>query len=184
MAMFAIGTAMLAVALALNFGGSTVLAQSAAEVARADRVSPAVTHYSRVTPQIAAAGLLRDGAVPELKSLGFSTIIDLRGPEEGTDVERRAAIAVSLRYINIPVTGDVPTDDQIVEFARAVENAGNAPLLVHCVSANRAGAMWVLYRAARGAPSETALAEGRAIGLQGARENAVRQRLAKPPFTK
>lgn len=167
-------------------GPTTVVAQGRAvtEAAPPDRVSPAVARFSRVTPQIAAAGMLRDGALAELKSLGFATIIDLRGPDEGTDVERRAAAAVALRYVNIPVTSELPADAQIVEFARLVEDAGNYPVLVHCSSANRVGAMWALYQAARGAPFDAALAEGRAIGLQPEREDAVRRRLAKPPFTK
>jgi uncharacterized protein (TIGR01244 family) len=149
-----------------------------------ERVSPAVTNYSRATPQIATAGILRDGALAELKSLGFATVVDLRGPDEGTDIEQRAAAAVGLRYFNIPVTTEAPTDAQIVEFARLVENGGNHPLMAHCASANRVGAMWTLYRAARGVPMSTAIAEGRAIGLQPDREYAVRARLARPPFAK
>ena len=165
-------------------GMLAAVAQQAGEVARADRVSPAVTRYSRVTPQIAAAGFLREGALMELKTLGFAMVIDLRGPEEGTEHERRNAAMVALRYENIPVTADIPADAQIVAFARLVEDAGNHPMLVHCASASRVGAMWALYRAARGAPFDVALAEARAIGLQGARERAVRERLARPPFTK
>jgi uncharacterized protein (TIGR01244 family) len=160
------------------------VAQQGGEVARADRMSPAVTRYSRVTPQIAAAGLLREGALAELKSLGFAMVIDLRGPDEGAEHERRSAAMVALRYENIPVTAEIPADAQIVAFARLVEDAGNHPLLVHCASASRVGAMWALYRAARGVPFDVALAEARAIGLQGARERAVRERIAKPPFTK
>jgi uncharacterized protein (TIGR01244 family) len=161
-----------------------VAAQSNKEVPGPERISPAVVNYSRVTPQIAAAGLLRGNAVAELKSLGFAMIVDLRGPAEGTDVEQKAAAQVAIRYANIPVTTDVPTDAQLVEFSRLVEDAGNYPMIVHCGSANRVGAMWALYRAARGAPFEAALAEGRRIGMQAAREQAVRERLAKPPFTK
>ena len=173
-----VGVALLGVAVP-----GVVVAQTAVtQVPEPERVSRAVTRYSQVTPQIAAAGILQDGAVAELKSLGFTTVVDLRGPEEGTALEQRAAGGLGLRYINIPVTNEVPTDAQIVEFARVVESGANQPIIIHCASANRVGAMWALYRAARGAPMSTAIAEGRAIGLQAARENAVRWRLSRPPF--
>ena len=171
--------------MTVEFTGSTAAAQSAiTQVPPKNEVSPAVSNYSRVTPQIAAGGSLRDGAVAELKSLGVATIIDLRGPDEGIDAERGAAAVAGLRYFNIPVTTEVPTDAQIVEFARLVENAEHHPLMVHCGSANRVGAMWTLYRAAKGTAIPAAIAEGREIGLQPARETAVQRRLAQPPFTK
>jgi uncharacterized protein (TIGR01244 family) len=163
-------------------GGAAGLAQSVAQVPSRERVSPSITYYTPVTPQVATAGLLQGGALAELKSLGFAMVVDLRGPEEGTALEQRAAAIVGLRYINIPVTTEIPSDAQIVEFARLVENAGNYPVIVHCASANRVGAMWTLYRVARGVPVATAIGEGRTIGLS-TRESAVRQRLARPPFS-
>jgi uncharacterized protein (TIGR01244 family) len=157
------------------------LAQAAAEVPPRERVSRAVTNYTALRPQIATAGLLLDGAVAELKGLGFATILDLRGPEEGTDAERSAVTAAGLRYLNIPFTAAAVTEAQLVEFARVVEDKGNYPLLIHCHSANRVGAMWTLYRAVRGAPFAMAVAEGRVIGLQPDRERIVRAQLGQPP---
>ena len=74
------------------------------EVPFGDKVGPAVTKYNRLRPTIATAGPLKDSAISELKSLGFATILDLRGPDEGTDVEKVAVEAAGLRYLNIPVT--------------------------------------------------------------------------------
>jgi hypothetical protein len=54
-------------------------------------------------------------------------------------------------------------------------------VLVHCVSANRVGAMWTLYRTRQNIPLATAIAEGRAIGMQPTREADVRQRLQPIP---
>ncbi len=179
---FRVATVLMAVAIDLG-GARFSGAQPITEVPASDRVSPAITYYRRVTPQIAAAGLLREGALADLKSLGFAMIVDLRGPQERSEAEQRAAAANAIRYANIPVTTAVPTDAQIVEFSRLVEDAGNYPMIVHCASANRVGAMWALYRAARGTPFDTALSEGRAIGMQPPREQAVRERLARPPFT-
>ncbi len=77
-----------------------------------------------------------------------------------------------MHYVNIPVTAGAPSDEQVDEFARIVEDAGNEPLLVHCASASRVGAMWTLYREERGAPVDTAVREGRAIGMHTDREAA------------
>jgi protein tyrosine/serine phosphatase len=68
----------------------------------------------------------------------------------------------------------LPTAFQIIEFALVVEDADNAPLLIHCGSANRVGDMWALYRALKGIPDEIALEKARTIGLQPDREADVR----------
>ena len=77
-----------------------------------------------------------------------------------------------------------PTDAQVEDFTRIVENSANRPILVHCHTANRVGAMWTLYRARKGVPFAIALEEGRTIGLQPGREKAVRARLGEPPLGK
>ncbi len=143
------------------------------EVPFGDKVGPSITKYNRLRPNIATSGPLKEGAVSELKSLGFTTILDLRGPDEGTDVERKAVEAAGLRYLNIPVTVTVPPDEQVAEFSRIIEDATYFPLLIHCGSASRVGAMWTLYLVRRGMPVSIAIDEGRTIGLQGDREKAV-----------
>ena len=154
------------------------LAQAAVrEAPYGDRAGPLAVNYTRLKPLVATAGLLKDGAIPVLKALGFATIVDLRSPAEGAGAEQQAAAAAGLRYVNIPVTGGVPTDAQVAEFARIVEDPNNAPLLVHCASANWVGAMWTLYRVRQGIPLAIALEEGRTAGLRPDREAELRKRL-------
>jgi uncharacterized protein (TIGR01244 family) len=98
--------------------------------------------------------------------------------------EKGAVESAGLRYFNIPVTNGLPTGFQIIEFAHVVEDSDNAPLLIHCASANRVGAVWALYRALKGIPEDIALEEGRTIGLQPDREAAVRKWLAEHVPTK
>jgi len=78
----------------------------------------------------------------------------------------------------------LPTDFQIAEFAHIVEDANNAPLLIHCASANRVGAMWTMYRILDGVPPKIAFEEGRTIGLQPDREAEIRTWLAVRTPTK
>jgi uncharacterized protein (TIGR01244 family) len=179
------GTAVAAKSLLLVFIVLAAARPGLAETLQApfgDKVGLAVVNYDRASPNVATAGLLKAGAIGELRALGFKTVIDLRGPEEGIAEERAAVGAAGLTYINIPVTAKAPAPDQIAPFAAAIENPANWPVLVHCVSANRVGAMWALYRAARGVPPEVAIEEGRAQGLKPSREAAVRRQLGLAPL--
>lgn len=150
------------------------------EVPFGDRVGPDVTNYNRLRPQIATAGLLKNNAVAELTALGFVAILDLRGPAEGAATEKQAVTAAGLRYFNIPVANGLPSNTQIAAFGRIVEDPANYPILVHCGSANRVGAMWTLYRAQKGVPVSIAIEEGRTTGLQPGREDDIRRRLGQP----
>jgi protein tyrosine phosphatase (PTP) superfamily phosphohydrolase (DUF442 family) len=151
-----------------------------AEVPFGEKVGPAFTNYDRIRPTIATAGVLKDGAVGSLRPLGFAAVLDLRGPTEGTASEKVEVESASLRYFNIPVTEQAPSDEQVVAFAGIVEDPANQPIIIHCHSASRVGAMWVLYQVRKGAPVAIALEEGRTIGLQPDREKAVRARLGEP----
>lgn len=150
------------------------------EVPFADKAGRAFTNYDRLRPTIATAGLLKDGAVAELKSLGFAAVLDLRGPLEGTASEKTQVESAGLRYFNIPVTEQAPTDAQVEAFTRIVEDPANHPILIHCHTANRVGAMWVLYQVRNGVPVTIAVEEGRAVGLQPPREKFIRARLGVP----
>lgn len=77
-------------------------------------------------------------------------------------------------------SGDLqpPVPRSNYHFAHVVEDPDNAPLLIHCGSANRVGAMWALYRALKGIPEEIALEEARTIGLQSDSEAEIRTWLA------
>ena len=153
---------------------------AAAAESAAERLSPAVSNYTRVSDDVATAGSLGEGAIGELKAAGYAAVVDLRSPDEGTNEERRAVEAAGLRYFNIPVTG-LPSGAQVVQFSHVLGDRADLPVLVHCASGNRVGAMWALYRAKSGVPAATAMEEGRHIGLRGDREAAVAKSLGLAP---
>lgn len=148
-----------------------------------DKVGAAFSNYNRAWPTVGSAGLLGAGAAAEAKALGFRAIVDLRAPEEGIAAERREVETAGLEYINIPVSTRAPTPKQVEMFAALVEDDTLTPMLVHCASANRVGAMWALYRADQGVDPMVAVEEGRTIGLKPSREEAVRKRLGLAPLT-
>lgn len=164
----------------LLMAGAPAVQAGGQEAPFGDQVSASIFRYNRASPTIASAGRLTDGAVAEAKSLSFKTIVDLRTPREGLEAERTAAAAVGLNYINIPVSGGVPSDAQVARFAAIADDPANHPILLHCSGANRAGAMWSLYRALKGVPARVALDEGRTAGLKPFSEIKVRARLGLP----
>ncbi|WP_295717786.1 sulfur transferase domain-containing protein [uncultured Halovibrio sp.] len=142
-----------------------------------DEMTRAVGNYNRPAPFIGTGGQLADGAMAELKGMGFKTVVSLLNPREGLEAEREAAHDAGLNFYSISVSSKAPTEEQVREFAGIVSATGNYPILVHCASSNRVGAMWALYRHQMGVPAEIALEEGKAAGLKTSREPAVRERL-------
>ena len=113
----------------------------------------------------------------QAKALGFKTIVNLRTAKEGEAAEEKAVEAAGLDYVNIPVTTLAPTPEQVETFAKLVEDPARQPMLVHCSSANRVGAIWALYRARQGVSPEVAVQEGVTLNLHGTRLDAVKTRL-------
>src|SRR6202140_1127013 len=66
---------------------------------------PGVTIFARVETTVACAGATKAEAVPEIKKMGFASIINLRLPTEpGADVDAEAAAAkaAGIRFFAIP----------------------------------------------------------------------------------
>ncbi|MGI9450492.1 MAG: protein tyrosine phosphatase family protein [Geminicoccaceae bacterium] len=147
-----------------------------------DQVSDAFKNYLRAAPYIGTAGLIADAGFEEAKRLGFRTVINLNTAEEGATEEDGRVREAGLGYVSIEVATKAPTSAEVEAFAGHVNDPENYPILVHCVSSNRVGAMWALYRAATGIPGEIAIQEGRTVGLKPSREAAVREQLDLPPL--
>ena len=108
---------------------------------------------------------------------GYSTVIDMRaaGEDRGLD-EPRVVAQLGMTYLSFPIASE---DDISFEKAAALEKILQAlprPVLVHCASGNRVGALFALRAKNLGAASEDALAIGKAAGLTRL-ENVVLQRL-------
>lgn len=102
---------------------------------------------------------------------GVRTVINLRAPSEPVEFDEAAETTrLGLDYVCIPVSGAQDlTPDTIDRFSRALARAREAgPVLVHCASANRVGALLALDHAlCQGGTCDDALALGRDAGLTG-----------------
>lgn len=131
-------------------------------------------------PGLYTAGRLAAGDVAALEPAGIRHIIDLTVDSETPDFDEAAAMRTAgIRYDNLPIAGAQDlTRERVAEFDRLLSQS-EGPLLVHCASSNRVGAMAALRAAwLEGKPVEEAIAEGRAWGLRSL-ETAVRERLGE-----
>jgi uncharacterized protein (TIGR01244 family) len=112
---------------------------------------PGVTNFARVETTVACAGATKVEALPEIKKMGFASVINLRQAEEpGADVEAEAAAAkaAGLRYYHVPFNGASPEPAVADKFLDAITAKGTEPAFIHCAGGNRAAAMWMIKRLA------------------------------------
>ncbi|HSE38178.1 MAG TPA: protein tyrosine phosphatase family protein, partial [Blastocatellia bacterium] len=124
-----------------------------------------------VDERIATGGQPTDTAFGKLAANGYRAVLNLRTGSEGLDLqhEREAVEKAGLRYVHIPIVSSAPKLEQVDEFIKAVKDPENQPMLIHCGSANRVGALWMIYRVVeQGWPEEKALDEATKIGLTSA----------------
>jgi uncharacterized protein (TIGR01244 family) len=148
------------------------LAAGAQEREKLDKIQAAlkddVPHLLCVNENFATAGQPKDSAYAKLAENGYRAVLSLRTGSEGVDLahEKEMVEKAGMRFINIPVQSSSPKPEQAVEFIKAVKDANNQPMLIHCGSANRVGAFWMIYRVVeQGWPEEKALEEATRIGL-------------------
>jgi len=128
-----------------------------------------VTNFNKLETTIACAGATTSDAVPELKKMGYASIINLRQANEAganVDAEEAAAKAAGIRYFHIPFNTASPDPAVADTFLKAIAAPENNPAFVHCASANRASAMWMIKRmVVDGWDAEKAGAEAAQLGL-------------------
>jgi len=113
------------------------------------------------------------------REAGFVAVIDLRGADEDRGIDEVAAVeALGMRYVSLPVhDADDVTFENAAELDRLLGEF-DGPVLLHCASGNRVGALVALRASAAGASDDEALAAGKAAGLTRL-EPAVAERLAE-----
>ena len=110
---------------------------------------PGISNFARLETTVACGGATKPEAVPEIKKLGFVSIINLRQPTEaGADIEGEAAAAktANIRFFNIPFNGQSPDPAVADKFLDTITASGNEPAYIHCAAGNRAAAMWMIKR--------------------------------------
>lgn len=101
------------------------------------------------------------------KTAGVKTVLDLRRPEETEHDDQAMVSGAGLDYVSLPIAGvDGLTDEAFAAVRKILRDPARRPILVHCASANRVGAVWYAYRRLdQGISAERALWEAREVGL-------------------
>ena len=128
---------------------------------------PPIRNFLQVTPQFCTGGQPRIEHFAKLKADGVKAVLNLRQPSEHRAEEEQAAVeAAGLRYFNVPVAFQNPTDAQVDEFLKITDDPANRPMFIHCTAAVRVGAFWTIRRALRdGLSIDAALEEGKKVGM-------------------
>jgi uncharacterized protein (TIGR01244 family) len=111
---------------------------------------------------------------------GYVAVIDIRGAEEDRGMEDEQAViqGLGMDYVLMPVE-----DEEAINFENAAEldeliASYDGPVLVHCGSGNRVGALLALRKSLDGASDEEAFAYGKQGGLTRL-EDVVKEQLSK-----
>lgn len=144
-----------------------VAAAAAAQLAK-KMDFPAITNFLRLNQQICTGGQPSMDDLAKLKDEGIRAVINLRLPSEyNAEEEAAKAKALGLRYIHIPVSTADPKEDQADEFLKVTADLQNRPAFIHCASANRVGAFWMIRRVlVDNWKLEDAETEARKIGMR------------------
>ncbi len=151
-------------------GLSSVLllaASAAAAPQEPAKDTSSIKNFLQVDEQICTGGQPTMAELEKLKREGVRAIINLRRPSEyNAEEEAAKARELGLRYINIPVDSSDVKDAQVEEFLKATDDLANRPAFIHCNSANRVGAFWMIRRVLRDRWSvEKAEDEAKKIGM-------------------
>jgi uncharacterized protein (TIGR01244 family) len=143
------------------------LALAATASAQSNEIDTAgLPNASVAKPGLVAAGRPSPEALASLKARGFRTVVDLRTATEAGLAEEKAAVeAQGLRYVNVPVAGGAFSGTDVDAVKAALDQAPEGPVLLHCASSNRVGAVWAVLKAREGMPVDRALEEGKRVGL-------------------
>ena len=99
---------------------------------------------------------------------GVKTIINIRHDAEITDFDEATVVAgYGLHYVHLPWNGVEELTDEVFDRTRELLNTAERPLMLHCGSANRVGAVWIPWRVLDGGLTfDEALAEATVVGLK------------------
>jgi uncharacterized protein (TIGR01244 family) len=149
------------------------LACSVAVVAAQSQVTkesvPGIINFAKVETTVACAGATTPAALAEVKRMGYASVINLRqASEPGADIDAAAAAAkaAGINFIHIPFNAASPDPMLVNNFLKAITDKANQPAFIHCASANRAAALWLVKRIAVDKwDVERASTEAAALGL-------------------
>jgi tyrosine-protein phosphatase SIW14 len=130
-----------------------------------------IPNAGRISDSLYRGAQPRERGFSELKKLGITTIVDLRGENrDKAEGERRNAESLGMRFVYIPVGGwAAPSDEQVAQFLFLFRDDPQQKIFVHCrFGDDRTGVFVAAYRMALERwPEERAVKEMYYFGFNG-----------------
>lgn len=133
----------------------------------------AAIRNAEITNFRAPAGEVLASGQPTVSQLGIAArsgvkhVINLRTPQEEVDFNEAEVVeSLGMEYHSIPIAGGAGvTAENAASLQQLLNRLDGEPVLVHCASSNRVGALMALSAHADGASVEGAIAEGERWGM-------------------
>ncbi len=121
----------------------------------------------KINDNITVMGQVTKDELKQAANEGFKSILNLRasGEEGFMSDEGKQAEAAGLTYVNIPVKKEEISDELTSQVLKEIDELPK-PVLVHCASGMRAGAMACMHMATReGMTADEGMTKAQAIGF-------------------
>lgn len=117
---------------------------------------------------ILLAGQPTEADLAVAESMGVRTVITLRKDGEVQDFDEAAVVAgLGMEFVALPFNGPEELTDDVFDRSRELLSDAQRPMMMHCGSANRVGAVWLPWRVLdEGWDLSVALDEAHAVGLR------------------
>lgn len=152
----------------LIFGVATAGDTDIEATLKADLAEVVESGAVRPVNGITAAGQPDKAAFEVFAASGYTTVIDLRGENENRGLEEAEVVeGLGMEYVLFPITGlEAISFENAARLDELIEEA-DGPVLVHCGSSNRVGALLALSKKLEGADADTAMSYGLEGGMTG-----------------
>lgn len=122
-------------------------------------------------PGVTTSGQPDQAALQELATAGYAAVIDLRGVDEDRGFDEKNAVeGLGMNYISLPINGGGGITYENASLLDEALSGIDGPVLLHCATSNRVGALLSLREHMHGASPEKALELGTEAGLAGLRQ--------------
>jgi protein tyrosine/serine phosphatase len=125
-------------------------------------------NFGRVGPGLYRGAEPGERCLGHLAGLGIRMVVNLRDEEEASDHEQSEAVALGMRYVNLPMSGfERPSVAEVQRVLAVIRTSENQPVFVHCKRGrDRTGVIVAAYRMTQeGWTAERAVQEAERFGL-------------------
>jgi tyrosine-protein phosphatase SIW14 len=119
-----------------------------------------IENFGRIDDHYYRGAQPEDGDYEDLAAFGITSVINLTKDDADPNEKSRVEKA-GMKYHQIPMDSHTPpTDAELAEFLRIVNDPANQPVFVHCVAGkHRTGVMTAVYRLTHGWTADQAYKE-------------------------